>query len=190
MRASFLTVAAVAILVAYSTLSASAKQPTPPPGGSHQRSATEGCVNQWLFNGIWRMRVTRVRQIAPPDASSGSAWGINVETRNGTSQDDSPVWTGLGTMTIAFADGNTMDQSASTTGTLNGQKLKYHDFPPSARFTHELLFFYPYNTKPEDIKKPVKLIVPFDANVRKGHPDKPQFTTPNPSFRFHLDCSK
>ena len=66
--------------------------PTPAPGGAKQRQAVEGCLNQWLFDGIWRFRVTKVAPINPDGMRPG--YGVAVEVRNGTHATLTPVFTG------------------------------------------------------------------------------------------------
>ena len=192
---SALAVIVASCLVVLATESALSQTPNPnkvTSGGSYQRAALEGCMNEWLFNGIWRVKLTKVEPIkSTPDVAGNfnSGWGVTVQVRNGTSVDFVPVSTGLGHLTVVSADGDTTDVGLTTTGTLDAQKLEYHDFPPSAQFTHQLTFWYPYGTAAADIKKPVKFIMAFDANSRKDA-SGPHFTTSNPSMRVNLTCNK
>jgi hypothetical protein len=82
--------AAVAVLFIFPALLGST--PTPAPGGAKQRQAVEGCLNQWLFDGIWRFRVTKVAPINPDGMRPG--YGVAVEVRNGTHATLTPVFTG------------------------------------------------------------------------------------------------
>lgn len=162
-------------------------------GGSHARAALAGCMNQWLFNGIWRVKVTAVDAIkTPPDAAGNfnAGWGVTVQFRNGTSADLLPATSGLGHLTLVSADGDTTDVGLTTTGTLDSQKLAYHDFPPSAQYTHQLTFWYPIGTAAADIKQPVKFLIAFDPAMRNNAGSGPRYSTPSPSMRVDLTCKK
>jgi len=189
------TALVVVCLVLFGSTSVFGQTPKPnkvSAGGSHQRAALEGCLNEWLFNGIWRLKVTKVDTIkSTPDAAGNfnTGWGVTVQVRNGTNVDFIPASTGIGHLTLVSVDGDTMDVGLTTTGTLDAQKLVYHDFPPSSQYTHQLTFWYPYGTAAADIKKPVKFILAFDYNARKDA-SGPRYTTSNPSMRVNLTCKK
>ncbi|MFC6659090.1 hypothetical protein [Deinococcus multiflagellatus] len=55
-------------------------------GGANQLGAAEGCLNEWLFNGTWRLRATAVKYV--PDAGNGNyyGWVVTTEIRNGGKQ--------------------------------------------------------------------------------------------------------
>ncbi|MBV8172021.1 MAG: hypothetical protein JO219_08835, partial [Candidatus Eremiobacteraeota bacterium] len=54
-------------------------------GGSSSRAdnlTQEGCMNQWLFNGLWRVEVTAVEPYM--NGSQQTGWQITEVWRNGT----------------------------------------------------------------------------------------------------------
>jgi len=51
-------------------------------------SSREGCMNQWLFNGVWRVKVTNVEPYMSGNQQVG--WQVTEVWRNGTSEELSP----------------------------------------------------------------------------------------------------
>ncbi|SMB96881.1 hypothetical protein [Deinococcus hopiensis] len=80
--------------------------------GAGQKASAEGCVNGRLFNGIWRLRVTKVQRVQ--DQYYGEGWGVTVKIRNGTTQtlrlDDAGIHYN-GAVQVDFADGNSWAKS-------------------------------------------------------------------------------
>lgn len=73
-----------------------------PAGGANQVGALEGGLNDWLFNGIWRFRVTSVEPIA-----DRPGWKVRAELRNGTKLDNVALGgTGFESLKLVMADGN------------------------------------------------------------------------------------
>ena len=73
-----------------------------PAGGANQLTALEGGLNEWLFNGIWRFRVTSVTPTA-----DRPGWKLAAELRNGTKLDSVALGgTGFESITLVMADGN------------------------------------------------------------------------------------
>lgn len=189
---SVLSIALCSFLLSTSAVVAAPHPAATSAGGSHARAALAGCMNQWLFNGIWRVKVTAVDPIkTPPDAagSFNAGWGVTVQFRNGTNADLLPATSGLGHLTLVSADGDTTDVTLTTSGALDAQKLTFHDFPPSAQYTHQLTFWYPFGTAAADIKQPVKFLIAFDPAMRNAS-SGPHYSTPNPSMRVDLTCKK
>lgn len=161
------------------------------PGGAEQRASLEGCLGETLFNGVWRFKVTRVepivRDAGTPIETPG--WGVTVELRSGAKANVQPVFTGVRDqgIQIAFADAQTLTADA-----LDVQKLTYANLPPGGVVTHQLKFWYTYDTPKERIRPPAKLL--FEINT-KGFENGIRasgagYTTPTPSFRVRLDCQK
>jgi len=142
-------------------------------GGANQITALEGGLNEWLFNGIWRFRVT---SITPTTDRPG--WKLAAELRNGTKLDNVALGgTGFESITLVMADGNPV-------GIYNITDL---DRPvgQGASVVVDLIFY----DDDGNGRKPEKLLL-------KIKPDKPtidflkaqgaSYTVPDPSFRIKL----
>ena len=163
-------------------------------GGSNQLGAAEGCLNDWLFNGTWRLRATAVKYV--PDAGNGNyyGWVVTTEFRNGGKQLLNLANTGIEQgVSLALKDGSTKDlglggiASAFRTGT---------DLPPGAGLVMDLPFSWqggaPTNAQLQ-ANPPVKLIVPVDVSaLRRGGSTlyKTVNYSQDPSFRVNLTCRK
>jgi hypothetical protein len=178
--------AAVAVLFIPALLGAT---PRPVPGGAAQRQAVEGCLNQWLFDGIWRFRVTKVE---PINDGSRPGYGVAVEVRNGTKATLTPVYTGADAQAIQLQleDGNTLDAKTTTTAALIAQKITYKEIIQAAGVAVELQFLGDALAAPDSLKKPVKLVFPIDPKMQRAHPNLPQYAKGDPSFRVNLTCDK
>ncbi len=178
--------AAVAVLVLFPALLAAT--PTPVPGGATQRRAVEGCLNQWLFDGIWRFRVSKVEAVNPDGLRPG--YGVAVEVRNGTHATLTPVFAGADAqaMQLQLDDGNTLDAKATTAAALIAQKITYKELIQAAGVSIELQFLGETMAKPESLKKPRKLVFPIDPKPERAHPNQPQYASGDPSFRVDLTC--
>ncbi|MER3555712.1 MAG: hypothetical protein C4331_15600 [Meiothermus sp.] len=160
-------------------------------GGANQRSSLEGCLGETLFNGLWRFRVTRVEPIVK-DAGTPletPGWGVTVELRSGAKEMVQPVFTGVRDegIQVAFDDAQTL-----TADSLDVQKLTYANLPPGGVVTHQLQFWYRYDTPKDQIKTPAKLLFEinpqgFEKSIRASGAS---YTTPTPSLRVRLDCQK
>jgi hypothetical protein len=168
----------------------------PPPtavGGSTQAQAQDGCMNQWMFNGVWRVRVTSVVW-QPKDADHINAWLVTTQWGNGTTfAGITPVDTYIQDPVLALANGDTMAASDLTTGTLIAQKLAYHSFPASGQFTHTQVYGSVDPLDPNN--KPAKLLITFDvAKYKVNNPNgSGKFwnqKTPGYNYRINLTCTK
>lgn len=164
--------------------------PTPAPGGATQRRAVEGGLNQWLFDGIWRFRVTKVEPINPDGLRPG--YGVAVEVRNGAHATLTPVFAGADAqgMQLQLDDGNTLDAKATTAAALIAQKITYKELIQAAGVSVQLQFLGEVMAKPESLKKPLKLVFPIDPKPERAHPNLPQYAAGDPSFRVDLTCDK
>jgi hypothetical protein len=143
-------------------------------GGANQVAALEGCLGEWVFNGIWRVRVT------DPQAMTGDRHGMTYrfEFRNGTKESGfAPSGTGWGGLQLALDDGTTV-------GAANVNDITDPPYLPGGSHAQTIEFYW------DDLNlKPAKLIVLFNpkdmntsANVKFG--------VPNPSLRINTNCTK
>lgn len=164
-------------------------------GGTEQRASLEGCLGQDLFNGIWRIKATKLEAIArdPGTLVEAPGWGLTVELRNGSKGTIAPTDTGVdGTgkgVQLAFADAQTMNADG-----LDVQKLTFATLPPGGVITHQIKFYYPYDVDRAKVQKPLKFL--FEINPKgfedsiKNRAGGANYTTSTPSLRVRLDCQK
>lgn len=162
-------------------------------GGSTQVAAQSGCMNQWMFNGVWRVRVTNV---APIPAGDVSGWNVSMQWANGTSMAGiTPVDTMKQDLVLALQNGDTLTATDTSTGNLNQQQLDFHTFPASGQFTYTQKFLMPAGQTADANNKPVKLLVTFDVQkYRAAHPAGTakfwKMKTPGYNYRIDLTCTK
>jgi hypothetical protein len=179
------------LLIAF-LLASPAQAATPPAeGGSTQVGAQSGCVNQWMFNGVWRVRVTNVA--FHPQDDGPVSWNVTMQWGNGTNITPlAPTDTLKKAMVLALANGDTLTTTDSTRAALNEQQLDFHSFPASGQFTYTQSFIGP---NLDQNNKPAKLLITFDvASYKKNHPGaSAKFwtaKTPGYDYRIDLTCSK
>ncbi len=162
---------------------------TPVAGGANERASLEGCLGEELFNGVWRIRASKLERITRDVDTLG--WGLTLEVRNGSKTTISPVDAGFDPtgqgIQLAFADATTIPVDP-----LDVQKVTFAGLPPGGPVIHQLKFYYPFGTKEDAVKTPVKFLLEInpklmgDGTRAKGV----AFTVPNPSLRVKLDCQK
>lgn len=170
---------------------ASAAAAQAPEGGSTQVAAQSGCMNQWMFNGVWRVRVTNVAFRPAGDHANG--WDVSMQWANGTSLSGiSPVDTKINELVLALANGDTLTANDSTTGALNEQQMAFHSFPASGQFSYTQMFLS--GTTLDENNAPAKLLVTFDvAGYRKAAGPNAKFwklREPAYNYRIDLTCKK
>jgi hypothetical protein len=140
----------------------------------------EGCLNQWLFNGVWRVQVTKVEPFM--DGTKQVGWLVTEVWRNGTGVGLSPTQTRLLDQKLELTTGS-ISAKDSTAGTMSMGGLGFNTFAPAGQFTYQQKF---YATNIDPSNKPKGLEITFDGE----HQDKskPQFTTSKYNFHFKLDC--
>ncbi len=175
------------------TLKGTAAGGLPASGGANQITALEGCLNETLFNGIWRMKVVSVKPISTPDAGRPDlpGWVVELEMRNGAPTTTSLMDTGFGAASggsqpaLVLADGTTL-------------KLEDSDFlEPWSKpvlqggvLTFPLRFSYPSGTTDAQARnqRPSKFILQIKGQLPSYLGIK--YSVPDPSLRVRLDCRK
>jgi hypothetical protein len=159
-----------------------------PVAAAADATSQEGCKNQWLFNGVWRVQVTDVQ----PYADGGqTGWQVTEVWRNGYNQEAAPGDSELQDQKLTLSDGSTILASATRAGGGALSTIASHDFAPAAQLTFSQIFVAP-NVDPS--KKPMAVDVIFNgakmamykATGSRGF--HPQFTTAKYNFHFKLDC--
>lgn len=140
-------------------------------GGANQIGAVEGCLNQPLFNGVWRLRVLDVKQ-------EGTLWRVRLETRNGTAQAGvSTGGSGGGRYDLQLGSGRVIGVNSSVVD------LRDRGFLPGEALTVTLDF-----ETDGAAGKPMKLVVPIDPQGVANTPLK--YSVKDPSFRVNLSCRR
>ncbi len=144
-------------------------------GGANQVAAVEGRLNEWLFNGIWRLRVLSV---APSADSSG--WDVKVEVRNGTKEDALSIsGTGYDGLKLVFGDGKMLETSGAG-------DISSHSFPQGGAEIFTLNF--PDENLASHKPEKLLLLIKPDADLVKYLRDRMKigYTVPDPSFRVNI----
>jgi hypothetical protein len=144
-------------------------------GGANQVAALEGCINEWLFNGIWRVRVT------DPQVMTGDRNGMSFrfEFRNGTKKAGfAPSGTGFRGIQMALDDGTTV-------GAANVNEVSDPPYIQGGSHAQTIEFFWE-----DTARTPTKLIVLFDPNDDYYKLGTLKFSVPDPSLRFKTNCQK
>jgi hypothetical protein len=158
-------------------------------GGANQRPSLEGCLGETLFNGVWRIRTSKLERITRDANTPG--WALTVEVKNGTKSQLAMTDTGVGGagqgMQLAFSDASTINVDG-----LEVQKLTFASLPPGGQVTVKLPFYYPFGTLESAVQPPTKFLLEINP---KGFEDGMRkrgavFSVPNPSLRVRLDCGK
>lgn len=150
-------------------------------GGANQIAATDGCINEWLFNGIWRMRVTKL------DIDSNERrYTVTVEVRNGSNESFTLSQVGMSygnALMLIFPDGDSVSTGPS-------DKFERTQMIPGTGFIDVVAFGRPTNA-PENqpLPAPQKFMLEVKRSERSSYM-KSNFTVPDPSFRVDLTCKK
>ena len=154
-------------------------------GGANQKASVSGCVNEWLFNRIWRMRVTKVQTFT--DSSYGDGYGVTVEIKNGTTQTLTMSNAGIpydNAVNLTFADGNSW--AKMTLGRGAWQDKTYAKLPQGTGTVYEFRLFP--EEKGTAMAAPTKFL--FEVESKLDSDVKAKFSVPDPSFRVDLTCKK
>lgn len=150
--------------------------------GLADANSREGCMNQWLFNGVWRVQVTSVEPFM--DGGKQVGWQVTEVWRNGTSLQLSPTDSFLDNQRLELTNGS-IAATDSTAGTMSQQGLAFNNFAPAGQFTYKQTF---YVTNVDPSNKPKGLEVMFDASKLVQMKTRPQFSSSRYNFHFKLDC--
>lgn len=161
----------------------------PVAGGADQRAALEGCMNETLFNGLWRLKVLKVGAIHKDDDPLAPGWGVTVEVRNGWTGTLNPGDSGFANdnMFVVEPGGNSL-----AVDPYNEQPFTYHNFPQGGMFTYQLVFYYPYGTTADQVHAPQKFLMGADSRKIDSSLAAAgvHYSTPTPGFRVDLTCTK
>ena len=146
-----------------------------PMGGANQNNGVEGGLNEWLFNGVWRFRVTSAAKSA-----DGSSFVVGVELRNGTQTDQLALsGTGFDSLKLVLSDGTMLDP-------YNITDLRDKGLPQGGAVTVALQF--PMDSIGDKKPDRLLLILKPDDDLKKYMRDnlKASYSVPDPSFRVKL----
>ncbi|PYE55797.1 hypothetical protein [Deinococcus yavapaiensis] len=153
-------------------------------GGSNQVAGLAGCVNEQLFNGVWRLRVTNVSNVTDGDRK-GTA--VSIEVRNGTNGTTSLANSGAGgpasqldNVQLVTQDGASYTPSGSI---FDLQGVAARDVPQGAPLSFTLNFF-PNPAANGQISPPSRLVFRVDRGPGTS------YTVADPSFRVNLTCRR
>lgn len=145
-------------------------------------NSREGCMNQWLFNGVWRVKVTNVEPFM--NGSEQTGWAVTEVWRNGTSGEVAPSDSQLQDQRLELGSG-AITAKESTSGSMSMGNLGFNTFAPAGQMTYKQVF-YRQNVDPND--KPKGLEIMFNGSLLATMKSKPQFTSSKYNFHFNLGC--
>ncbi|RYG35704.1 hypothetical protein EON81_11935 [bacterium] len=147
-------------------------------GGANQLAGTEGVMNEWLFNGVWRFRVTKIDWNAEDEY-----WVASVEMRNGTNKTRHAGGQGLSdypgqAFHLATESGDNLVVTSVSAGNELQDILGYKELAAGMGTKADIPF-----GRGKATDKPTKLILEFTALAGQGY-------VKDPSFRVDLTKSK
>ena len=164
----------------------------PIEGGANQKASVEGCTEQTLFNGLWRLRVAGVQSAHRPFSGDPGTPGyaLTVQFRNGSHKTVSLANTGISGngqgVELVTADGNTLDLDVG-----DFQKTVFRPFPQGASYTTQFHFYFPSGTTDSgDLSKPDKFLLQIDSHAGLLRDVGLRYPVPDPSFRIRMNCEK
>ena len=153
--------------------------------GLAEANNREGCMNQWLFNGVWRVKVTDVEPVM--NGSQQQGWQVTEVWRNGTSRELSPADSVLKDQTLELGNG-AITASQTSGGTLSLQTVTNNNMAPSGQLTYRQVFLAS-NLNADPSNKPKGLQITFNGTQLAQETSKPQFTSSKYNFHFNLGCT-
>jgi hypothetical protein len=172
---------------------AAARPSKPVQGGAAQRTSVQGCMNQFLFDGVWRLKVLSVAKgTFTSDGDTGYA--VKMQLRNGTSKEREVKYTGFGGTRNAHINLVMSDDTSVSVQTLGSYLTDFNTFittsvPPGAAVNVTLKFVLAKDALTGSAT-PKKLLVEVDPKTI--FPDYADLHYPiaDPSFRVFLNCTK
>jgi hypothetical protein len=151
----------------------------PPAPALALSNSRQGCLNQWLFNGVWRAKVTNVEPIM--NGSQQSGWRVTEVWRNGTSRELAPADSFLLPEHLALSN------AALEAEGHNQEGLAYNTQAPSGQFTYTQVFYGP-NMQVDPKDKPKALDIAFEGDKLATMSNKPHFSSRQYNFHYDLSC--
>ena len=161
-------------------------------GGANQGASVTGCLNQPLFNGIWRLRVTKIEAITDPTGGTQPVYHLLAQLSNGTTKTLAPSDTGVRYSNAYNVFLKSGDSIAAPTSTSVAFLDKTSGKLPQGGATTLEFIFYPKDGRSLDQLQadlPQKFL--FEVKPELLDKDlKVGYTVKDPSFRVNLTCSK
>src|SRR6202049_1945393 len=145
---------------------------------------SEGCMKQWMFNGVWRVKATKVEPFM--DGTQQVGWQVTESWRNGTTQEIAPGDSLLKDEVLALEDGSSIPASANNSGTMSMGVIASHGLSQAAQFTYVQVF---RSATLNPTVKPKAVTILFDGDRLAQFKSRPQFTTHQYNFHIKLDCT-
>ncbi|WP_027882440.1 hypothetical protein [Meiothermus rufus] len=134
-----------------------------PVGGRMRVEAVEGLQDDWLSNGVWRVRASQVAPAPNPFFASRPGYSLRLEFRNLARTPESLLTTGLDKVQLLDAQGNILEAADWT--------QRYDKIPPGGGAAVVLRFgLRDHNQTPGS---PAKLLLLFRPSG--GKPALPHF---------------
>ena len=148
-----------------------------------QISSAEGNIGDWLSNGIWKLRVTKVEKIESQFDPGRIGWGVTIEFTNVNSKKKTLQLFNTGAAgkpILADAGGEPMsiDEGDWQTGAY------FKDVLPAQTRKWQIKYFYAHNEKPSE--GPERLVLEFDPKSGLLRDMGVKFNVADPSFRVFL----
>lgn len=155
----------------------------PVTGGTYQTDAVEGRMKEWLFNGIWRVRVLDVESIVDPYNPQRPGWGVTFEIANGAGKATSQFVTGLKYPELFDVKEKKLAIDENDWQTASWFK----ELPPGGAVKHTAKFYYPSGTPAEAVAAPAKVLVRVDVNDGNLRGSGLKYNVKSPSLRIFLE---
>lgn len=152
---------------------------SPAQAAAQLSDSRNGCLNQWLFNGVWRAQVTKVEPIVNSGKQVG--WQVTQSWRNGTGRELAPADSSLLAEQIVLSSGAKLEAEEH-----RQQGLAYNTLAPSGQYTYTQVF-YGSNMTVDPNDKPKTMQVAFDNRIVSTS-NKPHFSSKQYNFDYDLTC--